>query len=391
MENFSMGGLKFTYVWKFPILILFLINNLGQKIDFNLIFWGYLFALKTIFNTSFFIYPVESIITFSKYLVIPLFVHWICLNTNSIKKIIFLKKIPVLLAIFAILANVLFFLGVFPGPTTKPMLYYEEEILSGFVGILGAAHYTSAVLAVASVVLLNQLISGKLGGWGKFLLSILLFLGFILLVKTFARTGWLMFLIGVGVLFFRKISRRNVKKIVGFSFLVVVGLVVLFQTNEGVRHRVLDERTGQEDLSWEETFGSGRPKIAKVYLQNLYESNLATYLLGMGSEASMRRYEHKTGIPLIAHNGVLQVLVDDGLLGILLYATFIFSMWKAISRTNSSSNQCAFAVFFMFLSCLVTQQANYFLLDVFLAIHVALVLIEDRINKFLLVKKIGRI
>lgn len=144
----------------------------------------------------------------------------------------------------------------------------------------------------------------------------------------------------------------------------------------------MDDRAGQEDKSAYETVGSGRLQIAEIYLENLYQSNFVTYLFGMGMEESGRRYEKKDGMSLFAHNGFLQTLVDNGLIGFVLYLMFLITMYRAISRSDSSHNKLTVAIFFMFLSCLATQQANYFLVDVFLSIYIGIALIENRINNF---------
>lgn len=388
LKSYTIGGQELAYIWKIPLLIFLFFGVVGQDIKFSFLILAYCFAVKNIINTSFFDFPVDSIINFSKYLTIPFVVHWIYLNINSVNALKKLRIVPVYMAAFFILSNIPYYLGIFSTPISKTMLWMEETSLDGLVGILAAPHYTSAILAVASLVLLDFIIQKRGEFLWNFLLVPILLLGLFFLFKTYTRTGWLMFVVGTTLLFVRKITLKDVGKILVLSVLLFGGLVFLFQTNEGFRRRILDERTGQEDKSASETVGSGRLQIAQVYLENLYESDFATYLIGMGMQESQNQYEKKDGMPLFAHNGFVQTLVDNGVLGFLLYLIFLVALYKQISVSESSYNRLAVAIFFMFISCLATQQANYFLLDVFLSIYTGIALIESKINQYVEFKQV---
>ncbi|MDE5417457.1 O-antigen ligase family protein [Labilibaculum sp. DW002] len=383
LKSYTVGGQEMAYLWKLPLIVFLFVGVLGQKVNYNFLILGYVFAIKNLVSTSFFDYPVDAIINFSKYLTIPLVVHWIYLNINSLEALKKLRLIPLYLAAFLIIANIPYYLGVFSAPVSKTMLWMEDTKLDGLVGILGAPHYTSALLSIACIILLEHIVKKRSDLLVNFILAPILVLGLFFLFKTYTRTGWLMFVIGVTILFGRKISFKDAGKILAGCVLLIGGLIFLFQTNEGFRRRVMDDRAGQEDKSAYETVGSGRLQIAEVYLENLYESNFATYLIGMGMQESQNRYEKKDGMPLFAHNGFVQTLVDNGILGFLLYLLFLFSVFKQISKSESSYNQLAVALFFMFISCLVTQQANYFLLDVFLSLFIGITIIESRVNQYI--------
>ncbi|PKQ63110.1 hypothetical protein BZG02_10110 [Labilibaculum filiforme] len=386
LKSYTIGGQEMAYIWKLPLLIFLFVGVLGQKIDFNFLIFGYVFAVKNLISTSFFEYPIDALINFLKYLTIPLAVHWIYLNINSVESLKKLRMLPVYLASFLIISNIPYYLGVFAAPVSQTMLWMEDATLEGLVGILGAPHYTSALLSVACIILLEFIVKKRGDMQLNLVLAPIFLLGLFFLFKTYTRTGWLMFVVGIGILFVRKISVKEAGKILALSVVLFVGLAALYQTNEGFRRRVTDDRAGQEEKSTYETVGSGRLQIAEVYLENFYQSSFATYLLGMGMQESQNRYEKKDGMPLFAHNGFIQTLVDNGILGFLLYLVFLYSIFKGISRSNSSYNQLSVAIFFMFLSCLVTQQANYFLLDVFVSIFIGISLIENRINNYIEIK-----
>ncbi|RUT77875.1 O-antigen ligase family protein [Ancylomarina longa] len=387
LKSYSIGGQEMAYVWKMPLLIFLIISVLGQDVKYSFLILGYAFALKNIVNVSFFHFPIDAIINLTKYLSIPIIIHWIYLNVNTPRALKTLRIVPLYLSAFYILSNIPFYFGVFSAPVSATMLWMEDTSLDGLVGILGAPHYTSAMLAIASIVILEFVVKKRGDFRLNFILAPLFLIGVFFLFKTYTRTGWLMFVVGVIVLFIRKISIKDLGKIAMVGLLLFGGLIALFQTNEGFRRRVMDERTGQEDKSSYETVGSGRLEIAQVYLENLYESNFVTYLVGMGMQESQNRYEKKDGMPLFAHNGFVQTIVDNGIIGFLLYLAFLYTLLDAIRKSKSSHNQLAVAIFFMFISCLATQQANYFLLDVFLAIYTGMTLIESRINQYIEIKR----
>lgn len=386
LKSYSIGGQEMAYLWKIPLIIFLFVGVLGQKVNYNFMILGYAFAIKNLISTSFFDYPVDAIINFLKYLTIPLVVHWIYMNITSLESLKKLRMFPLYLACFFILSNVPYYLGVFSAPVSKTMLWMEDTSLDGLVGILGAPHYTSALLSIACIVIFEHIVKKRGDILLNFILGPLLVLGLFFLFKTYTRTGWLMFVVGVTVLFGRKLSFKDAGKILAISVLFIAGLVFLFQTNEGFRRRVMDDRAGQEDKSAYETVGSGRLQIAETYLENLYESNFVTYMVGMGMQESQNRYEKKDGMPLFAHNGFVQTIVDNGIIGFALYMLFLLSVFLQISRSESSYNQLTVALFFMFLSCLLTQQANYFLLDVFLSIFIGITIIESKINQYVEVK-----
>ncbi|NOU59277.1 O-antigen ligase family protein [Marinifilum caeruleilacunae] len=381
LKAYTVGGQEMVYLWKLPLLLFLISRVVGQETRYAFLILAYLFAAKNLVNVSFFKFPVDSIINFIKYLTIPLFVHWLYLNINSVGALKRLRLIPVYMAAFFIICNVPYYFGVFSAPVTT-MLWMEDTKLDGLIGFLGAPHYTSAVLAVACVVLVDFLVKRRGDLRINLIVIPILLVGVFFLFKTYTRTGWLMFVVGILVLFLRRISFKDLGKIAAVGVVLVIGLSVLFQTNEGFRRRIMDDRAGQEDKSAYETVGSGRLQIAEIYLENLYQSNFVTYLVGMGMEESQRRYEKKDGMPLFAHNGFIQTLVDNGLIGFALYLLFLITLYRAISGSQSSHNQLTVSVFFMFLSCLATQQANYFLVDVFLSIYIGIALIENRINQY---------
>ena len=387
LKRFTIGGFELVYAWKLPLIFYLLYQIAGQDTKYSFLVLGYAFAVKNIINVSFFNFPLDTFINFIKYLSIPLIVHWILLNVNSVKTLKILRIVPVYLSVFFIISNIPFYLGIISAPV-QTMMWLEDSQLDGLIGILGAAHYSSVVLAVSSVILLEFLMKKRASGLVNLLVIFVFLLGLFFLFKTYARTGWLMFVLGALVLFIRNISFKNMGRIAIVSIVLLGGLFFLFQTNEGFRRRVLDQRAGQEEQSTYETLGSGRLKIAAIYLENLYESNFLTYLIGMGMEESILRFEKKEGTPLFAHNGFIQALVDNGLIGFILYLIFLILIYRAISKCESSHNQISVAIFFMFISCLATQQANYFLLDVFLSIYIGIALIEDRVNLHVHYKRI---
>lgn len=387
LKGYTVGDQELVYLWKIPLLIFMLVGVVGQDIRYAFLVVAYVFAIKNLITVSFFNYPMDAIVNFIKYLTIPVAIHWIYLNVNSVNALKKLRMVPVYMAVFFIFSNVPYYLGLISTQVSTTMLWMEDTQLDGLIGILGAPHYTSVMLAVACVVILEFIVKKRAEFHWNLLLIPIMLLGLFFLYKTYTRTGWLMFVVGVTVLFARKIRFKDLGKIVVAGMVVLGGLVFMFQTDEGFRRRIMDQRAGEEHKSAYETVGSGRLRIAEVYMENLFESRFMTILLGMGMEESMLQYEKKEGARLFAHNGFIQTIVDNGILGFLIYILLLVLIYKELKKSRSSYNQLAVALFFMFISCLATQQANYFLLDVFLSIYIGLAIIENRVNEYVAYKR----
>ncbi len=387
LKRIEVGGQELVYAWKLPLLAVMLAGVVGRKSGYVFITLGYIFAIKNLVSSHVLIYPFDAVVNFIKYLIIPVFIHWIVVNVRSIYSLRLLRILPIYLSVFFILSNIPFYLGLFSN-TTKVLLVTEGGGIEGFLGLLGTAHQSSAVLAVASLILINFLINGKSREHLKYITAPIIMLGVFFMYKTYARTGWLMFVIGFIVLFAHKITFRDIWKFVAAGLILLIGFVVLLQTSDTFRRRIFDDREGDDNLPLAERIGSGRLAIAKVYLVNFGNSSFTTLMIGMGMEESVRQHGEKTGMPIFAHNGFLEALVDNGIIGFILYMFFVVKMYKAIVKSQSSNVRMAKVLFFMFVSCLLTQQANYYLVDVFLALYTGLVLVESEVNNYVFKQRI---
>ncbi len=389
LKRIDVGGQELVYAWKLPLLCIMLAGVVGRKSGYVFISLGYIFAIKNLISSHVLIYPFDAIINFIKYLIIPVFIHWIVVNVRSIYSLRVLRILPFYLSVFFIISNIPFYFGLF-SKTTKILLVTEGGGIEGFLGLLGTAHQSSAVLAITSLILINFLINGKNRGYLKYIITPIIMFGVFFLYKTYARTGWLMFVIGFIALFVHKITFRDIWKFAVAGFILLIGFVVLLQTSDTFRRRIFDDRQGDKNLPLSERIGSGRLAIAGVYLANYMNSDFTTLMIGMGMQESIRRHGEKTGMPIFAHNGFIEALVDNGIIGFILYMFFVVKMYVAIGKSQSSNVRMAKALFFMFVSCLLTQQANYYLVDVFLALYVGLVLVESEVNKYVYRQRILR-
>lgn len=119
--------------------------------------------------------------------------------------------------------------------------------------------------------------------------------------------------------------RLDVNKTIGILLMLIVGGVLMFyaiEQNEYLIGRL--EKT--------QTSGIGTRKIAYSVLWDYWnhESSNFAYFFGNGSSASIKVWGN------YAHNDWLELLTDNGLLGVVTYALLFFSFFLLIRRSELS-------------------------------------------------------
>ncbi|MCM1140588.1 MAG: O-antigen ligase family protein [Muribaculum sp.] len=137
------------------------------------------------------------------------------------------------------------------------------------------------------------------------------------------------------------------QKATGFSikYLIVAGVLVL----AGL---VYFQRTMEDNAYLQERFektldgdSSGRDKIAENIWAAYCKFDVVRQVIGQGSSQSI------TYAGNYAHNDWLELLVDNGLLGVIIYISFYISFFKYINRHCKGDLQLALNIFGVFLLC----------------------------------------
>ena len=233
-------------------------------------------------------------------------------------------------------------LGLYP----EGLNYYDAGTAYRyeFLGTVGNADLTAAVLAVAALALAAAIVRGT--GRKRFLLLIP-FLS-VILVTVFSKVaaayaavfGGLLMLIPLALV---RDGRRRllVFLLICCLILAVLFLVFLFDFGNGTLHELHALLHGE----WDDAFGTGRLFIWRNVLALVSERPLfggGCDTLGQRMTAEFQRYDAETGVMYrasidTAHNEYLNILVNEGALALAAYLGALFLSFIAFLRENSKN------------------------------------------------------
>ena len=208
----------------------------------------------------------------------------------------------------------------------------------GSIALFGSEidpNYIGIPLVTASILLLNDILNvpnKKL--WPLFIIGYTLIV--IAIIETASRGNFLSFILGNGILFYNYIrtEKRSLKKY--FVLLMVTcgifyGMLRLsnvFQDNFD-RMMELDSESGGRLVLW-------------TYSLNLWLTDLFTFVWGNGYGAVK-----SMGIDnLCSHNTYMQLLSETGIIGFLLYISFVWKMLKKCYHSDKILALCLFVTLF---------------------------------------------
>jgi len=266
--------------------------------------------------------PFNAVLLFSTTVIIPLIgIYVLRFKPEQLKlSLMFFSS-------FFILSFVPYQFGLLSSLSTGyELLSYGSEQES-LVGPFQTKHYASTTLASSLLVVTFFWLSNT---YSKWLLSVLFALGFYFLFLTYVRTGMAMFAIGLLPIawFFGKQSLVRFLRlaiVLSFSTLFIFSWVL---SNETMMNRITGERTTSSETESFEKLGSGRGMLYLASLKIYAEANIAEKIIGSGQSKSLQRMEDKTGYRLFPHNGFLLLLLYNGILGLLLFLSFIRNIYK---------------------------------------------------------------
>ena len=159
--------------------------------------------------------------------------------------------------------------------------------------------------------------------------------------KRTALIALLAYIFVVGVIRFSQFSSKR-KVTMGLIYILVSAMLLVFFP------RIIDmfqitvfDRLGAIG----EDGGSGRMLIYKTVLDKQFHSGVIHWLIGDGYNAVLSSGVVKIGTSLSAHNDILEILYDYGIVGLSLYVMFFCSLFKkAVSmKKNTYKNADIFA------------------------------------------------
>ena len=364
-----LGPVKFIIIWKLIILfiLILLILKKGRKINW-FIRLGYLYALKMWISIGALMYISDTIDAFSKFLVLPVVAHYslnIITKENLVKFFNFLQY----LSIYIILSSIPFLFHLLE-PNSKG--YDFEKYGSegyGFTGIFQNPH-TAAILLSVSILILFFFTLQTNNIDKKFFYVFLMLLGLYVEYKTYVRTGYSSLIAGWIFIGFK--HQRFKTKVLMFVLALGMGAVAtyLYENDTVLQMRLSDKNIYKTNVT-ENDLGSGRVYIYKNNLKNYISSDFFDIIFGLGRERAKLMLKEKIGHALVSHSGFLDALVDNGVIGFLLFLVWLYSAYKTIKKsTFSYFKPLAYGIFFSYVAVMLTQGGNKFFLDIIFSVVV---------------------
>lgn len=320
-ETLSIGPLKLSHLWKGLVLVFLIFSFFRRKQKSFFIYKPlFLLAFLKLFNLEFFSDTQNAFISFAIALLIPLLgVYFLKFPPEK------LRRILLFFSVFFILSFIPYELGLLVSIGDSYDLTKYGVQTTGLVGPFQGSHPASIALASSFIILLYFWFDKS---YNRIVLSILILLGFYFLINTYVRTGMAMAILGVlpMVVYFAKKEKSTRTQlliaIVSFSFILSFWVL----NNNVLVNRIL----GQDKYSQEDTIekiGSGRGLIYLTNIKIFEEANVFEKLFGIGPTKLMNRTERKIGSRLLSHNGFLQTLLANGIIGLIVLLLYFKKLY----------------------------------------------------------------
>lgn len=377
IEIIPIGGVKIAILWKLVligIIILYLLSLKSIGLH-KFIFWGYLYSFKNFINLSSFIYFTSNLAEVIKSAFIPLLAHFFIYLQE--KKNLNLYKILLTISIYVIISTIPFLLGIIE-PLGEG---YDLSIFGlnayGFVGIFQVPHAAAVTIAFAVIVLIYEFEKITVRKF-KIIYLCLILLGLWVEIHTYARTGFaVLFIAGSYLLFVNK----NIKYYFKISIpVILLGLVAYtyYQSSEVLKMRLEGTNKYIEQSDTKADLGSGRFKFQYYALKNWSSSDFIVISMGLGIGIAKDMMQKDVGRRIYSHNGFVDVLQFNGLIGIFLYGMFLFYMIVFIlSNKSSPYYRLNIALLLAYTTSMFFQGEHFFLADVIFALGLALLVKKD--------------
>lgn len=372
-ETLRFGPLTISIIWKFFLILILLLIMTKRVMKPPMFVWlAYIFCLKSILVLGVFDYPVETITPIIGWVAIPLLFQSITTAIYRIEvagvnrgrynvnmtNLSFVQQGVITLLLFYTLAVIPFWFGLEPLVTVKTLISFGID-KSVFQGYFQNVHAASGVMSITAVSLLFFANKYK-DRYVKTFMYFVAFIALLAMLQTFVRTGIVMFIIGFIIL---NIETFKENKAASLLILLIVFLVATFFVyfEPAFFDRMIDNRAhgvqgGYKDI------GSGRLYIWETNINNLMGSGFMGVLFGLGTGLSKSMMYDAIGLSLVSHSGLIDALVQNGLIGLGIFISYFIYLFKYINKYKYSEIYYLLqALFFMYLTFQFLQGGNQFL------------------------------
>lgn len=381
LEGISLGGgLSVAQIWKVPILLFLIFYIISRHLKTErFVRANYLLTGEVFLNQEIFVNPISIFIYASKLLPFPLFYTFFSSVSNtSAKK---LETILYSLAQFIALSSAITLFGIVtPLRDWSGASNFGEELFY-YSSVFGNPHPAASYFCLSILVLVNGLkINYFKSNWQKLFNMALIFIGLLSILKAYVRTGWLMLIVGLVILFWpSKFTLATVKKFIICAIVLIIGVVTLFQTNDGFRSRIVGHNVETSSSTEIETSGSGRDMFWRNGIELWADGNIYQIIFGHGTTEVQENNKIKTGLTVGSHNLFVDTLSKYGLLGIILLIMMYYRLNKFIKKYPTYFQYRSLALAAMWASIIfaIFQSEMYFIYAMILGLIVAVLKFEN--------------
>ncbi len=215
----------------------------------------------------------------------------------------------------------------------------EDVIRAGAVragGSFGGAVPTGNVAFLGIPAFVGRWMAAK-SKWSRGIAGACLFLVGLGLFSTFTRRT----LVGAAIFiltYFWPVAKDRGATRVGTGNKIAIILLTVVAISAGilsVDQKSLDQRLsdipGLSNVSaTDEGIGSGRGLIWRAMIQGLRQNSIAAWLVGNGTLSSIENNRRFAYLELTAHNSYLELLFNQGIVGLGLYLWFALALFRAL-------------------------------------------------------------
>jgi hypothetical protein len=332
-EPVQIGPLKISQLWK-GLLVIYLLSSLLKNKFPKYIWFGILFSFKFLIYSHIPYGLINNFRLFNESLVFPVFLGYLIIRTRYEKISIYrFNNYAILLSIFLIYSAIPFFFGLKSLNNDYDLMEKYNINFSATKGLFYHIASASKMFTIATLYLIlnkakfNHNLKYRLFWWFSILL------GSFLIIMCWTRTGWFIYFT---ILLFSVFHYTNFKiKLKG----IILGLAIIsiifyvFQNNQAFRWRLTGGTNyrGEQELSFDQLAKARLPYIF-VAIENMNDEGFMSSLIGYGEQKGQDYFEKKLSMSITSHNATFEILESNGIIGLLIYIIFIYSLFKTVKQ-----------------------------------------------------------
>ena len=363
VESIKIGGTPVSQMWKIPLALYMLYYVFQHRHQFTP-FWAkvqYWQSLKWIFTSGYVTQFMFNLQTSVKFLFLPLLFNFIRNKDWNLEQI---RNILLTIVQYFVLTNIPFLFFGFKGISHG----HDYGTYVAYSGIFQNQHAMSVIMAICIIVILSYLQKKYIvGRWSIAYNVFLLCVAAYAMYLGFARTGWLMCLLAIIVVFWPKDATAK-----QWVVMIVVGAVLagsltyLMYTDTMFYDRIVGNNiTTHEHMN----VTSGRTEYSSAALERFKNGNAIEWIIGVSTENIYDAIFLATGMRVGAHNGFVDMLTRNGIIGLGLMLIYLISLFMFIRRRKDcDSYRMSLSMCVMIFSFQVTQGGVMFHTDLLYAL-----------------------